>query len=257
MPTVNSIRFEHDEFAGIIIDSSSLSNAPTELHMSLKYCLTIFARQNKRIIWVTLNISQSHLVPVFTDNQFHFHNCSDNSLTLTRSLVENNEIPFKPTHTIGAGALVKSGQNILVIKESLSKSKGYKLPGGHVDLGENITDAAIREVHEETGITAKFKSINGLLSKFPYRFDKANIYFVCCMEAVTLEINIQRPAEIADAKWVNVDSYLADSIHSEFNKAAVRSGFYGEGMPLFNVKTNITQTDKREVFFTNNPQPKL
>ena len=251
MPTVNSIRFEPDDFDGIIIDPLSLSKAPTELESSLKDCLALFVRQDKRIIWVTLHISQTHLIPIFTKNQFHFHNCSDNTLTLTRSLIENNEIPFKPTHTIGAGALVKNGQNILVIKEAMSPSKGYKLPGGHVDLGEAITDAAKREVFEETGIIAKFQSINGLVSKFPYRFDKANIYFVCCMEAVTLDINIQRPAEIADAKWVNVDSFLTDSINSEFNKAAVRAGFYGKGMPLFEVKSNVVQTDKREIFLTN------
>lgn len=252
MPTINSISFDLDEFDGIVINPLSLPDEPMQLDTYLKDCLTQFACQNKRIIWVTLKISQSHLISVFTNNQFHFHNCCDDLLTLTRSLIENNEIPFKPTHTIGAGALVKNGQNILVIKEALINSTGYKLPGGHVELGENITDAAIREVHEETGIKAQFKSINGVLSKFPYRFDKANIYFVCCMDAITLEINIQRPEEIEDAKWVNVDSFLTDSINSEFNKAAVRAGFYGEGMPLFNIQNTATQNDRREIFFSNN-----
>jgi len=31
--------------------------------------------------------------------------------------------------------------------------KGYTLPGGHIEIGESIVDAVVREMKEETGLT--------------------------------------------------------------------------------------------------------
>ena len=246
--SLQTLIYQEDQFDGIIIQGASLPSSTADAKSILERHLGIFAEQNKRIIWVSLDIAQAHLISVFTQQSFHFHNCSDNNITLTRSLVENNEIPFKPTHTIGAGALVKRGSDILVIRETISHSTGFKLPGGHLELKESIEEAAQREVIEETGIKARFLSINGLLSKFPYRFEKANIYFVCQMEAITTDIHIDRPEEIAEAKWVNIEEFLADPQNGEFNKAAVRAGFYGHGLQPVDIPT-CRANEKRNAYF--------
>ncbi|WP_408622505.1 NUDIX domain-containing protein [Celerinatantimonas yamalensis] len=38
---------------------------------------------------------------------------------------------------------------------------GYRLPGGHIELGEKIETAIIREALEKTGVQAEFQSILG------------------------------------------------------------------------------------------------
>lgn len=245
-----TIACEYDIFDGITLNANTLPNNPIELERVLECCLTEFEARNKRIVWITLSIDQSHLISVFTEKQFHFHNCHDDRLTLTRCLKNSNDIPFKPTHTIGAGAVVTLGDSILVVKETLSSSKGYKLPGGHMELGESIAETAVREVHEETGINARFCSVNGLVNKFPYRFEKANIYFVCRLEAITQEIQIHHPDEIAEAKWINIQEYLGDANNGEFNRAAARAGFYSTGMQIQDVATMTKTADKREVLFS-------
>lgn len=44
--------------------------------------------------------------------------------------------------------------------------KGYTLPGGHIEPGESIVDAVVREMKEETGLTIKSPRLCGV-KQFP------------------------------------------------------------------------------------------
>lgn len=44
--------------------------------------------------------------------------------------------------------------------------KGYALPGGHIEPGESIVDAVVREMKEETGLTIKAPRLCGV-KQFP------------------------------------------------------------------------------------------
>ena len=66
------------------------------------------------------------------------------------------------THTypdspkVGVGALVFHNNRVLLIKRGKSPSKGmWTVPGGRLELGESLQEAAEREVLEETSVTVK------------------------------------------------------------------------------------------------------
>lgn len=44
--------------------------------------------------------------------------------------------------------------------------KGYTLPGGHIEKGESVVDAVIREMKEETGLTVRHPRLCGV-KQFP------------------------------------------------------------------------------------------
>lgn len=59
-----------------------------------------------------------------------------------------------PKHIVSAAAIVLNNQNeILLIK---GPRRGWEMPGGQVEEGESLKDAAIRETKEESGIDIAF-----------------------------------------------------------------------------------------------------
>lgn len=55
---------------------------------------------------------------------------------------------------VGVGAVVIKDNSILLIKRGYPPGKGFwAVPGGVVEAGEELTEAVLRELKEETGLT--------------------------------------------------------------------------------------------------------
>ena len=66
-----------------------------------------------------------------------------------------------PQHTVAAGMLVERGDRVLLVR---TPRRGWEFPGGQVEEGESILDAAIREVSEEANIVASADRLVGVYS---------------------------------------------------------------------------------------------
>ena len=62
--------------------------------------------------------------------------------------------------------LIQKGEAYLLQDRVKKDWKGYTLPGGHVEKGESIVDAVIREMKEETGLTVLHPKLCGI-KQFP------------------------------------------------------------------------------------------
>lgn len=62
--------------------------------------------------------------------------------------------------------LLRRGNDILLQNRVKKDWLGYALPGGHVEPGESIVDAVVREMREETGLTILDPRLRGV-KQFP------------------------------------------------------------------------------------------
>ena len=62
--------------------------------------------------------------------------------------------------------LIEDGDKILLQNRVKKDWHGYALPGGHVEPGESVVDAVIREMTEETGLTVLAPRLAGV-KQFP------------------------------------------------------------------------------------------
>jgi len=76
-----------------------------------------------------------------------------------------------------------------VLLQQRSDGGQWGLPGGSVEIGESVTDAAIREVREETGLTVSVRRLVGVYSEPALqvvRYPDGNVwhYVNVCFECV-------------------------------------------------------------------------
>ena len=67
---------------------------------------------------------------------------------------------------IGVGGLLYWNNSFLLVRHTYGEYKGmWILPGGHVDTGEHIDDAIVREFKEETNLTVRPKGVIAVRSR--------------------------------------------------------------------------------------------
>lgn len=80
---------------------------------------------------------------------------------------DTRKYPIRPH--IGVGILLIRDDKLLLVKRKYDPDAGYwSIPGGHVDLGERVEEAAEREILEETGFKVKISDLAGIINKVMY-----------------------------------------------------------------------------------------
>lgn len=124
-----------------------------------------------------------------------------------------------------AGGLLIQNEKVLLVKVAYGANKGcWMIPGGMVEPGETFEQAAIREVYEETGVTAQPKRLIAVrssiketaaapsLAAYGSRHAEQSehgVYFVYEMELITGTPEADG-TEITEARFRPIEEVLGD-----------------------------------------------
>ncbi len=121
----------------------------------------------------------------------------------------------------------------LLVREHTADHISFNQPAGHVEPGERLTDAAVREVREETGYQA---ALTGVLGLSTYHSEAAGLTYYRVSFSANLE-NTDRQSpldpEIIDTQWLTFDEILKlDNLRSPMVLEDIRRFRSGKIYPL-------------------------
>lgn len=107
-------------------------------------------------------------------------------------------------------AVLIRDNEILLVRRSYPPGKGkWSLPGGVVEAGESIIEAARRELYEETGIVAEPVGILWVLNNVVYDQDGRVLYHYVIIDVLfnseTIKGDVAPGGDVSEVRWFNID----------------------------------------------------
>ncbi len=140
-----------------------------------------------------------------------------------------------PNSIVAAVTAVVSHHNGHILLIHRTDNNLWALPGGAMEIGENITSTVVREVHEESGIQVEVLNIVGIYTnpKHIVAFEDGEVrqQFSICFRANPIGGTLRsQPGETSDARWVPPDELDNLNIHPS-QRLRIKHGLDGNRSP--------------------------
>ncbi len=118
------------------------------------------------------------------------------------------------------GVVCWRGDEVLLIRRGRPPRQGHwSIPGGRIEPGESLHAAALRELHEETGVTAE---ILGLIEV--YEIIEPGFHYVLIDYAARWTGGAVRAADDADeAVFASLETALARMVNPDLRDVVLKS----------------------------------
>lgn len=135
-----------------------------------------------------------------------------------------NQYPHLTVATI-----VQRNNEFLMVEEIDNGRRVINQPAGHVEVGESLFDAAIRETREETGWSVRLEAFVGLYHYYSSHNDTT--YVRLAFTASPLEqLEVAIDPDISAVHWLDLASIEAATLRSPMVLDCIRDA--GKSVPL-------------------------
>ncbi|HUU13039.1 MAG TPA: NUDIX hydrolase [Terriglobia bacterium] len=112
------------------------------------------------------------------------------------------EFPDRPI--VGVGGVVINRGRVLLVRRGSEPLRGqWSVPGGMLELGEDLGEAARRELKEETGLEVEPLEVLTVFDRIQRQGRRVKYHFVIVDFACRLKRGRLKPAsDVLDARWV-------------------------------------------------------
>ena len=121
------------------------------------------------------------------------------------------EYPLAPL--VGVGAVIVKDGRVLLVQRGTEPALGrWSIPGGLIEVGEALSEAVVREVHEETGLEIEPVELVELLDRIHRDGDRVRYHYViadylCRVVSGTLNA----ASDAAAVRWVERSEWNSHS----------------------------------------------
>lgn len=119
------------------------------------------------------------------------------------------------TITLTNLCMVYQGTRILVQDRVGDNWRGVAFPGGHVEKGESLTDAVIREVREETGLTIRSPRLCGVKD---WVNEDGSRFIVLLYKTDQFEGTL-RSSDEGEVRWIERDALSSEKLAQNMAEA--------------------------------------
>jgi len=206
---------KEDRYGGVevdVIESIDSAEAVARAGAELRGHLAEWQAAGKGGVWLRVPRSSAAFAGQAVASGFEFHHARPGYVLLTRWLPTERPSPL-PSYgftQIGVGGVVlNSKDEVLLVQERVAPipmfQNSWKMPGGLADPGEDFGQTVLREIMEETGVTASLEGVVSLRHTHGVRFGQGDIYVLVRMRAIEEGISIDE-SEIKDARWMDKET---------------------------------------------------
>ena len=130
---------------------------------------------------------------------------------------------------VGVGVLIEEDGRYLLVKRAAEPDAGmWSIPGGLIEVGEKVADAAAREALEETGLTVEILGRVDVVDKIVRDSDGGVRYHFVIIDfhARPLSGEMRAMDDALDAVWVTPDGFTEYELTPTLVELLKRMGLY-------------------------------